>query len=360
MLLKVDPFSTYSTAQLTSYGMFTSTINTVGGGTFSIVTNSGRGGVGGILRINCGGTGQIFARYTFGPPCSLAPVDTTKFAAGFVWRPNTLTGMTGNGFFSVENGTTGLITLTTSAASFVEVRRGSRTGTVLGTSSVALAAGVFKMIELECGFNASTGTIDLYFDGVNVLHLTGQNTGTTAYTGYFLGLDSASSPSGTTTFDYSEFYFCDGSDGTTAQGAAFNTAFKDPKVLCLMPTADGNYTQFTPTPAGAHWSTVDENPATDDTDYVEDGTVGHRDSALYTFPAGVVAAVPLTAMKKTDALARSVRPFVRGGGVDYDGPTDIALSQVYQHYFAGVYAKDPSTSAAWASGSREFGTKVTV
>lgn len=140
-----------------------------------------------------------------------------------------------------------------------------------------------------------------------------------------------------------DVYFLDKSVG----GADF---LGDVRVLRLAPTNSGNYTNFTPS-TGSNWDCVNEvYSATTETDYVQSGTVGHKDTysladtGLSTGTT-VHALQVIAEVQRTDAGARTIRTLLREGATDAGGTTVTPAyggPQLLRH----IYDTKPS-GGAW-------------
>ncbi len=83
-----------------------------------------------------------------------------------------------------------------------------------------------------------------------------------------------------------DLYICDGS------GSKNNDFLGPQKVVTVYPSADvGGKVEWTPSSGVDHYALVDENPCTNDTDYVEDGTSGHLDQFEFSNVGSALTAV---------------------------------------------------------------------
>ena len=241
------------------------------------------------------------------------------------------------------------ITLMAQPDGSLQVRRGSATGTILGSAAPStISAGVVISLEMAITIDATVGTVDVWVNNASVLHLTGQNTKATSNTTCSIMLWSC--PASTTT-DYCDMIWA-------------NARINDSTIETIVPTGAGNYTQFTPS-AGSNWQNVDEIPPNDDTDFNDTTTVGNIDSfthaALSGSPNTISAVIVNVRAKNTTTGSGSVAPFVRSSTTDSPG-TAQALNTNYQD-FQAVYNTDPATSVAWTTSgvnSCEFGYKRTA
>lgn len=216
----------------------------------------------------------------------------------------------------------------------------TRNGTLLGTSSLAVALGTYYFLEFKCAIADSGGTYELRVDGVVVVSGTGdtKNTANATADRVQLGL--------TDTFGYAsnidDVYVCDGT------GSTHNDFLGDSKAIPGRPTGAGATTAWTPS-AGANWECVDDAAPDDDATYTESVTPGQVD----TFAVPALAATPVAIhgvqvsfnARKTDAGPASVAAVLRSGGVDYVGAT-VPLSTTYT-YVSHIWESDPATGLPW-------------
>jgi hypothetical protein len=99
-----------------------------------------------------------------------------------------------------------------------------------------------------------------------------------------------------------------------------NLAFAD-TTGSLLPTADGNYTQWTASPAGSHYVNVDDSSCNGNTDYNETLTTGNRDSYVVTdsVPNGAQItqiAIQPCASKTAPGPDSTMKVFYRFGGIN--------------------------------------------
>jgi hypothetical protein len=218
-------------------------------------------------------------------------------------------------------------------------------GTVLGTASgVTFADTVWHYIEVEAFIHDSTGFINVYKDGTQILAVS--------------GVDTRQQTADTITF-----FRLYGTDGTGAQPNVFawddvyvtdhGTRLGECRVVTLYPdgaTADANWT---PSGVGDNDEQVDEAQVDGDTTYVASDTPGDLD--FYTlgdlgFTPDTVHAVQLTmSARKDDAETREVRLKLKSGAVVDDGATQ-AMASTYQ-YFSAVYEEDPEAESPWTAAS---------
>lgn len=236
--------------------------------------------------------------------------------------------------------------------------RVTRNGTTLGTSTFALSTGQFYYIEFKCVIHNSTGTYEVRVDGSTKVSGTGadtQNTANATANQISLGAINGS----TVTTDFDDLYVCDGA------GSVNNDFLGDRRVDAYLPSGNGNSSQLTGSDGNStdNYLLTDDNPANDDTDYVEHATVGNKDTYgmadMSHTPSSISGVQVLASAKKDDAGARSIATVTRSGITDFDGATQ-PLSTSYA-YYADIREVDPNTSAAWTKtnfNASEHGVKV--
>jgi hypothetical protein len=217
--------------------------------------------------------------------------------------------------------------------------------TVLGTATgITFSDGVWHYIEVEAFVHDSTGFINVYKDGVQVLAVSGADTKQQ-------------------TSDDITLLRLYGTDGTSAQPNVFawddiyvtdqGTRLGESRVKTLYPdgaTADANWT---PSGGGDNYEQVDEAQVDGDTSYVASDTPGDLDFYTVTdlgFAPDTVHAVQLTmCARKDDVETREVRLKLKSGAVVEDGATQ-AMAATYQ-YFSDVYEEDPDAVGPWTAAS---------
>jgi hypothetical protein len=228
--------------------------------------------------------------------------------------------------------------------------------TVIATGTTVLNPNTWYYIEVKAFINGASGTCELHLNGAAEITSTTGNFGST-------NLDNVGPIPGASgnNFDYDDLYVCD----STGSGPT-NTFLGDFHVDTLFPSADGAHTDYTPSAAGSHFNKANEHSGTfpdDDTTYVSDATVGHRDSYAFDdlpIVAGTIFAIQTNLYaRKDDAAVRQVAPVTRPVATDRDGAT-VTLGLTYTD-FTEIRETNPDTAAAWTisdvNGS-EFGVKT--
>ena len=302
------------------------------------------------------GTGRRGAAYNAGAGGYLTKTLDAQatWIAGIAFKPASL----GNGRIFV---------FTDGASTQVDIRlksdgnfQATRNGTLLGTTTVPISAGVYCYLEMKVKIHSSTGTVDLHVNGVSVLSLSAQNTqvtGNATANGFYFGNpdNAISSP----LFD--DLYVCDG------QGSVNNTFLGDCRVDAFLPTGNGSNSHFTNSAGNStnNYTYVNEALQDGDTTYVADATVGDIDSYAITgityTPSSIFGVQTNLIAKKDDVGARQIAPLLYRSATAYPG-TGVALSTSYLDLMQ-IYENDPATSAAWTKtnfNATEFGEKVTA
>ena len=241
------------------------------------------------------------------------------------------------------------------------VTRGAAT---IGTVSTPLSTGVFTYIECKIFIANSGGTIDVQYNGISVLSLTGLDTlniSGTSFPTIIFGqhiADASTNASSGRSFTYDDIYICD------ATGAApWNNFLGDVRVDARLPTAAGTTTGWTPSSA-LNYQVVDDINPNDDIDYNSTSTLNAIDTFV-TQDAPVVGATLYGIqhnlnLKKMDAGPASVAPVIRHSGTNNAGSninpgTSYAYgTQIATEIAPGVAITEANFNAA------EFGYKKTV
>lgn len=227
-------------------------------------------------------------------------------------------------------------------------------GTTIATGTTAIVANTWNYVELKLVVNGASGSCEVKLNGQAEIASTTGNFGSTNVGDVYLNRNQTQVAGNV---EYDDIYVCDTS------GSLNNNFLGDFHVQTLYPTADGNYSQWTPSSGSNHYDRVNETAPDGDTTYVSDATVGHRDSYVYgdltPLTGSVFGVQTVMYARKDDAGTRQIAAMVRRSGSDYDGST-VTLTTSYT-YYSEIRETDPSTSAAWTiSGvnAAEFGVKT--
>ena len=237
------------------------------------------------------------------------------FASYFTTDPGTTT------FFGFYKGSTGIVSLKFDGSRRLQVCTGWG-GTVYFTGKKALDLYTWYYIELYFKMADSGGAIELRIDGVS------QGT----YSG-------DTKPGTDTTVD--RFRFCGpGSTPHYIDDIMINTISPDlagswpngARIVLLKPNGDGSTTQWTPTPSGTHYTTVDEVPPSG-VDYLRSTTAGQIEELdVENLPSEAfsIAAVQfdMWGLKGSTSSPTQVKLGARIGNTNYmSSAKDLGLAQ---------------------------------
>jgi hypothetical protein len=229
------------------------------------------------------------------------------------------------------------------------------TGTLLGaTGSGVIGTNTWHYIEIEATISTTTGTINVWVDGVQQLTLTGvNNQNATATTVDSFRYGGGGSFSSQWYQDMDDTYFTDSA-----------TRLGERRVETLYPTSDvaQGWTRSTGT---TNYTLVDDPQANGDTDYVSTATPGTIDTYGFqdlTGSPATIDAVQVTAFaEKTDASTRAIGLQVISGATTSVGP-NFYLNASYTKYDR-ILTLDPNGNVAWtatAVNALTGGPKVTI
>jgi hypothetical protein len=285
------------------------------------------------------------------------PVSGTTAILGVAYKPPTF----GNSPYigvAVLSGATPQLTLTLSTTGFLEVHRGSESGTLLGTASAALTPSVYQFVELKAVIHPSAGAVTVRVNEIPVLTLTSVNTAATG-SAVWDGVQVGAMNAGSSLNQYDDLYVLDGSGASP-----LNDLLGDCRVDARYPTGAGATTAWTPS-TGANWQNVDDATPNGDTDYNSTATVGATDTFATQdapVPGALLYGVQLClSQKKTDVGACAIAPVVRHSGADYPG-TSVNPGTTYA-FACTPYGTNPGSGAAWTESgfnAAEFGYKRTA
>lgn len=216
----------------------------------------------------------------------------------------------------------------------IQAYRGTTPGSnILGTSVAGLISpDTWYHLGVELTRSTTTGTLNVYVDGVQVLALTGLNTYATP-----VAIVNICKAFLTGTKYYDDFYMC---DAASWLGECRST----PLVL----TGDTAQKDFTPSTGADNYACVDELPP-NKTDYVSSATAGAKDRYTVTdmsyTPTAILGLKVSSVVMKDDITTRTVRNTLKSGATNANGATK-PLSSSYR-FIEDIFAADPNTSAAW-------------
>lgn len=319
------------------------------------------------------------------------------------------------------DGSTSQVELMISATGILFFRKGSTdgTGTILGTSSVALPANSYHYVEVQVTVNSGTsGSVSLRIDQTTVITATGINTSVSgnnwlnsiklgcpinltgvAQQGPALWFDDIYIDTSTFNGDVRINGQVPGGNGSTQNFANNIASWAASTAMTVGQTiqdSNGNLQRVvavtgdakTGTPTAPTWATstgvnttdnhvtwsclgalsqyklVNENTTPDgDYSYISSNNVG--DISRFTFPA-ITGPTIKTVMiwanaRKDDGGYRTIQGSVKSGATTVATGTDVPLGGNYQSLLL-QQATDPATGVAWTStgvNAAEFGVKLT-
>ncbi len=282
------------------------------------------------------------------------------FWAGFRWltnSPGADSGDTtqGDTFAFFEGATLQHISMNQRANGSLQVKRGNGAGEVeIGrTTTNVITPNVWVYVEVGVKVHDTTGWVEIWLDGTQVLDLTALDTRFGGATGLIDKIGWNSHRNIVTYFR--DVYILN------EQGAApFNTRLGPVRIKPYLPDGVGNYAQFTPS-AGANWQNVDETPAPDgDTTFNDSQSAAQRDSfAMADAGAEMDAILGVQAFTygRFNGTALDIGTFLRRSATDDDGGVETP-SSAYTTRGLTIWQTDPVAAAAWTRANfnaTEFG-----
>jgi hypothetical protein len=304
---------------------------------FSITSSGGRNG-GNSLHFSIAGAGYISktldAQATWGIAFA---IKVSAFPSG------------GAIFQLIDAGTT-QIELRLNTNGTLKVTKNN--GTALGTTTTAIAVSTWTHVEWLTTINNSTGTTQIWINGVSALNLTSQNTRNTANNSadqVILG-SFVNNSTGTTTVDLDDIIVYDGQSNDAQGNPDIHSQIGDCSLTWLLPTGAGTNTAWTAS-SGSNYACTNEATPDGDTSYVSSSTTNQIDTyATADLGAGVNTVKSVMLMhysRKDDSGSRSIAGAIRTNSANFVGNT-ISLGNSYAYTVAGAWGQNPSgTPAAW-------------
>jgi hypothetical protein len=312
-------------------------------GTWTVPTTSGRRGTG-CASVTSGGW-----------ILRILPSALSTVMAGVANRVPTTPGASTSVLDFADTGvsnTTVQIALSIDANMAIRAYRGTPvSGTLLGTSANAvIPADSYYYLEAKVFIHATTGTVHVRVNGVEVLALTGQNTKNTAAS----TISQIALIGSVANHLFDDFYVADATTNTDFLG--------DQRVDTSYPTSDGFYQTWTPSTGTDHFSLVNAT-APQMTTYVSDGTAANKDTYNVTdllAITGTIAGVQITAYaQKSDAGARSLKLVTRSNTTDVSSSSQTLGTS--PNLYSAIQLTDPNTAAAWTESgfnAAQFGVET--
>lgn len=201
----------------------------------------------------------------------------------------------------------------------------------LETSTATIGRERWHWIELKATINDTTGSYDVRVDGTSIMSDT--------------NVDTRNGGTGAVV-DAVQFYMTSGNGNQHVwkfddlvimddAGSVNNDFIGDARPIDIYPTAEGNYSAWTPSSGTDNSALVDETAPNDDTDYVSSTTVTDKDTYTHggiTPTVGTVYAVAVDMHhRKDDGATRTVKSLMRLSATDANGATHDVTSS-YAHY----------------------------
>lgn len=256
--------------------------------------------------------------------------------------------------FTLKDGATFHVGLGVRADGVLGVFRANNSTELANSGAFALSVGGMYYIEFKCTIgDTGVGAYEVRVDGTARI---GPTAGADTRNGgnATANIVSIETTGSVTAYDVDDVYICDTS------GSVNNDFLGDVQVKCVLPTAAGATTNFTPS-VGANYECVDD-ATLDEANYNSSSTVNHVDTFVFgDIPAaGTVKGVQVWGgMQKSDTDPRSAALMVRPDATDHAGASQT-LATSWLGY-REIFETNPDTSAAWspaAVNATEFGYKV--
>lgn len=217
------------------------------------------------------------------------------------------------------------------------------TSTQIGeTAGPVMTASAWRHVEIKVLWSTTVGTVTIKVEGVEVLALTGVNTGAANYAQVAVGVSYSLVAVSFSTY-FKDIVFWDGS------GSVNNDFLSTVGVYYLRPTADVS-TGWSRTSGSTDWELLNESPP-NDSGYIYAGDPPPAPSILNVeeLPAdivGVRAILPVARAAKSDSGDGNLQMSVSPNGTDWDAGADNAVSTAFTYYY-DVSEVSPDTAAAW-------------
>jgi hypothetical protein len=238
---------------------------------------------------------------------------------------------------------------------------------VLGTGTTVLNTNQWYYVEWKWKITdtIASGEMEVHLDDVIEINITSgdsKNSANAYATGMRLGGADGVGNTGLAGTYGTDLYWFDltGSENNARTGPV--------RVQTLMPTGDGNSSQFTGSDGNSVNNSllVDETTPNGDTDYVESSTLNHKDTYATADTVAATNTIHVVAVnhvaKKTDTDPREIVAVTRISGTDYEASANKVLSTGYLNH-QSFFPLDPAAASVWTKSvvdAAEFGLKVDV
>lgn len=228
--------------------------------------------------------------------------------------------------------------------------RGGASGTQIGSDSssiLTMDGATLYDIESKIFLNGSSSNIQVKVGGVEYLNVTGDFTNTANDFADIVRFGGTVS---------GNVVICRWVHATImdGQGGTHNDFVGPLTSKTCFPTAEGNYSDFTPSTGTDNSALIDDATANADTDYNSSSTLDHKDSFVYQDVAatatGIIARSVWTNARRDDASTTKFKTLTRISSTDYVGTEHtVTLSYLFYGQHDG---NSPATSTTW--GISEF------
>lgn len=240
----------------------------------------------------------------------------------------------------------------------ITVRRGSYTGAILGQSNAGvLTTNKWYYIEFKIKVHNSAGTYEVRVNGVPVTNGSGVDTQFQASDGItFFRLHGYYSV--TYLHRITDLYIADTAGGKN------NDFLGDCRVDVIMPSGDGNYSEWDVLVGPSNYQDVDDpGDIDDDATYVYTGVGAEKDSYAFenlaTIGKPILAVQSCLCTKKDDAGNRRIKHLARISAANYlSGKQTIGDNYVVKRK---IWEDSPATASAWTESEingAEFGVQL--
>lgn len=265
--------------------------------------------------------------------------------------------------FQLCDGDTVQCSLMINGAGQLFVKRGSHSGTLVGTvSTLGLVQDLVTFYDIEWKVTcANSGACIIKVNGEEVLNVTGDlaSSTTEASNNIILGRNIGSSPSNAKETKWEHILIMDTS------GTEMNDFIGPIKVNPHALTADGFYTDFTAN-TGNRWDAVNDLDPDDAATFITSATVGHKYTAVAdNLPAGITSVYALAVWIKSarsDDATRAYKALLRYSGSDQLGSADKYIGPDYD-YRITTFDVSPFSAVAWTPteiDGLEVGVQLTI
>lgn len=269
------------------------------------------------------------------------------FRTGFL-----VNAFTNQAFIGIRNSSTAIFTIAWNGTGYTAVVNG--TSQVLGTYS----ANIWFLLEVYLKIaDSPNGRCIVKLDGVTVWDFTGDtlNASNTTVDNFYCIRPSATLGGGVVYLDDIAL-----NDTNNGDGKGDNSWCGDGHIIALTPNGNGTTNQWTGSDGNStdNYLLVDERPANNDTDYVEDSTTGNRDMyAMSDFDASgnktILRVWPECRARDTVAAGGQIKLGVRTNSTVYLSAAKSLLTTYTSQIKGDDYKTNPNSASAWTDSEAD-------